>query len=426
LFFANLRSWYKARTSWELAALAVWGAILLGVSVRVFLAPESKTVYPIFSASGRFWWTGTELYEPYRPTNVQDGYRYSPVCAILFTPFAIFPDAIGGILWRLFSAAALVGALAWFARSVLTTSLTPNPSPGGRGENLLITCPSRNQFAGMLLLVIALLIQSVSNGQANLVVIAAMLGCVAAVREERWTLGSALLAVAFVFKLYPLALGMVLILLYPRQLWWRIPTACLAGLAAPFLLQHPAYVLDQYAHWIELVRAEDRSDINLDHMYRDLWLLIHLYGVPISRSGYVLIQIAGGALVAFESWRRQRAGWPTPALLTSTLALTTAWMMLLGPATESSSFALLAPSFAWSVVEALNTRPRTARHGLLWGTCAIFAIAVIVGGIFSDWRLHQAGVHAWGSLCYFAYLLTERRAPAAQEALLGADNRLAA
>src|SRR5207247_1920829 len=124
-----------------------------------------------------------------------------------------------------------------------------------------------------------------------LVVIAAMLGAVAAVKEERWNLAALLIALAFICKLYPLALGMMLILLYPRRLSWRIPLACAAGLLLPFLLQQPAYVVDQYEKWLALIRAEDRADISLNHMYRDLWLLIHLYGVPISRTAYVILQV---------------------------------------------------------------------------------------------------------------------------------------
>ena len=406
MLFANLRTWFASRTRWEKVALAIWGVLLLFVSVRTLVAPASKTVYPIFSASGRFWWTSTDLYEPHRPTNVQDGYRYSPTCAILFTPFAIFPDAIGGVLWRLFSAAALLGAFGWFARAVLPSQ-------------------AATHFAMMTLLILSLSIQSVSNGQANLVVIACMLGAVAAVKVERWNLASSLIALAFIFKLYPLALGMVLVLLYPRQLW-RIPLACLASLAAPFFFQHPVYVIDQYEKWIALIGSEDRANIQLDHMYRDAWLLIHLYGIPISRKFYLLLQVAGGAGVAILCWQRQRAGWPTEPLLASTLALTTAWMMLLGPATESSSFALLAPSFAWSVVEGLNAKTRHVRQWLLWASCAMFVIAVFLGGIVHAWRIHQTGVHAWGSLCYFAYLLLERGAPAVQEMRLANRPRIAA
>jgi len=404
LLIADLLSWFDSRTRWEKAALVIWSALLLLVCVRVSVWPASRTVYPIFSASGRFWWTGAELYEPHRPTDVQDGFRYSPTCAILFIPFAFFPDAIGGVLWRLFSAAAFLGGLAWFARCLLPSI-------------------SAKQFAGLLLLVIPLSMQSINNGQANIIVIACMLAAVAAVNEERWNLVSVFIALAFVCKLYPLALGMILVVLYPRQLAWRIPAACLASLLLPFLCQHPTYVVDQYEKWIALLRSEDRADIDLKHMYRDAWLVIHLYGLPISRKVYLILQIAGGAAVALISWQRQRAGWPRAPLLTSTLALATAWMMLLGPATESSSFALLAPSLAWSIVAALESKDAGTRRGLLWGTCALFGVAVFLGGLNPDWRIHEAGVHAWASLGYFTYLLSEPHPHHAHASAVVSDRR---
>ena len=387
---AILRSSFDARARWEKAALIAWLAVALFVTIRVFLAPTAKTVYPIFSASGCFWWTGTDLYEPFRPTDVQDGYRYSPTFAILVTPFAVFPDSIGGGLWRLFNVAALLAALGWLARSVLAAQL------------------STRHYAWLLLLTLPLSLQTINNGQANLLVIAGMLGCVAAVREERWNLACLLIAVAFIIKVYPIALGMVLIVLYPRQLGWRMPVALAGSLLVPFFCQDPRYVADQYQKWITLVRAEDRSAIPVEHMYRDLWLLIHLYGLPISRQAYTFLQVSAGVGIALLCWYRQRAGWPTGRLLTSTLALVLAWMMLLGPATESSSFALLAPALAWSVVEALQAPARSGRHWLLGACCFCFLGAVILGGFTGTVKVHGMGVHSWASLVYFIYLLAER------------------
>ena len=396
LNLALLRTWSQSQARLEKAGLAVWAVILLFVCVRAFISPESKTVYPIFSASGQFWWSGIDLYEPYRPTDVQEGYRYSPTFAVLVTPFALLPDSIGGVLWRLFNAGSLLWALGWLTRAVL-------PSP-----------VSTKHYAMLLLLVVPLTLQSLNNGQANLIVIAAMLAAVAAVKEERWNLAAALLAFSFIIKLYPLALGMVLIVLYPRHLSWRCLVAVVTSMLLPFFCQSPEYVADQFAKWIVLLRSEDRSDIQLEHMYRDLWLLIHLYGVPIGRPVYTILQALAGAGVAVLCWRRQRTGWSSPALLMSTLALVTAWMMLLGPATESSSFVLLAPSLAWSVLQALQTPGMTWQRFLLWASCACFALAVFTGAFSSTVKAHGMGVHAWGSLFYFAYLLTPQREPGVQ------------
>lgn len=406
--FAGLSHWYDSRTRWEKAALLAWTLIAVFVSARVFLSPETRTVYPIFSASGRLWWTGDDLYEPYRPQQVQNGYRYSPTFAILITPFAILPDSVGGVAWRLFNLGAMLASLWWLARVVLPTAWSPD------------------LYASLCLLSIPLTLQSLNNGQANLLVAAGMLGSVAAVRQMRWNLASALLAVAFLCKLYPLALGMVLMLLYPRQLLWRIPLAAVGSLAIPFLCQQPSYVMDQYAKWLAAIRAEDRTNIHLEHMYRDLWLLIHVYGLPLSRTVYTLLQVLAGAGIAVLCWHRQRYGWSEQRLLTSALALVSVWMMLLGPATESSSFILLAPSLAWSIVEALQRKDRTARHGLLWGACAIFFVAVVVGGITQMWRLHEAGVHAWGSLCYFVYLLSDASSSGLGQMQPATSDRMAA
>ena len=400
--FTLLRPWLESRTRWEKVALVVWSIVLLFVSVRVFIAPEAKTVYPIFSSTGVLWWSGADLYEPGRPTSVQNGYRYSPTFAVFITPFALLPDFLGGVVWRLFSAAALLGSLLWVVRSVLPTTL------------------SRDHFAWLLLLSLPLSLQSVNNGQANVLVIACMLAAVAAVKEERWNLASLLITLAFVCKVYPLALGMLLILLYPRQLIWRIPLAVAASLLVPFLCQHPVYVMDQYEKWLELLKHDDRSWIALEQTYRDLWLLIRLYGPAqddqhwhLYRQLYMVLQVAAGAGIAAVCWQRQREGWSREALLTSTLGLGAAWMMLLGPATESSSFVLLAPSLAWSVIESLQAPEWRHRRILLWGSCALFAVAVFLGGFSSAVKIHALGVHSWASLLYFTYLLTEPRAAAA-------------
>src|SRR5438046_2044679 len=106
-------SWWQARSRWERTAIAVWTAVLLVICARAFFWPANRTVYPIFSGSAQLWWSSADLYEPNRPTTVQGGYRYSPAFAILLTPFAVFPDTLGGVLWRLVSTAALIAALAW-------------------------------------------------------------------------------------------------------------------------------------------------------------------------------------------------------------------------------------------------------------------------------------------------------------------------
>ncbi len=406
--FGLSSSWFKERSYLERSALAIWATVLIVVGVRAFLAPQSRTVYPIFSASGSFWIAGTDLYSPGRPPEAPTGYRYSPACTLLFVPFALLPDAIGGVAWRLFSAGVLLAALGWFARTVL-----PGPI-------------STKQYAWLLLLSLPLSMQSINNGQANIIVAGAMLAAVSAVRERRWSIACACLAFGFACKIYPLALGMVLVALYPRQLGWRLTLALMVTTALPFAFQHPQYVLRQYSDWIGVLRIEDRSATALDQMYRDLWLLFHLYGVPVSRSAYRFLQIASGMIVAWACVRGQRRGWTESKLLTFTISVTTSWMMLLGPATESSSFALLAPMLAWSVVERLGNAATEGRDLLLLSAFALFAAAIIAGGWHATLGLHALGVHSWAALCYFVYLLLDSRSIPFAEPVHSYERRLAA
>ncbi len=395
--FALLRCCFKERAHWERLAIGIWAIVLVVVCVRAYLAPQSHTVYPIFSSSGSFWLSGTDLYGPDRPADAPTGYRYSPACTLLFVPFSFLPDELGGVAWRLFSAAVLLASLAWFARCIASTPL------------------STTQYSWVLLLILPMSLQSLANGQANILVAGAILAAVAAMREQRWNLACALLAFTFACKLYPIALGMVLLVLYPRQLAWRLPLALAAAMALPFLFQHPAYVMAQYADWIAILREEDRTSIAPRDMYRDLWLLIHIHGVPVSRSVYTLIQLAGGGMVAWVCLRGQRSGWSEPRLLAFTMTFSLTWMMLLGPATESSSFALLAPALAWLIVDRLLSGQSERWNVPLAASVALFALGVLAGLWSWTVQLHALGVHAWASLCLFVYLLLDSRSSAAEE-----------
>ena len=46
---------------------------------------------------------------------------------------------------------------------------------------------------------------------------------------------------------------------------------------------------------------------------------------------------------------------------------------------------------------------------LLWGSCACFVAAVLLGTFATTVKVHGMGVHAFGSVLYFAYLLMEPR-----------------
>src|SRR5207302_3208561 len=130
------------------------------------------------------------------------------------------------------------------------------------------------QRCWILVLSMPLAIGSLNNGQSNGFVMAAMLTGMAATAKQQWTLASAAVALACYFKIYPLALGLVLTALFPGKFGLRFILALGADALLPFALQKPAYVAHQYARWFDNLSQDDRSHWLANEAYRDAWLLI--------------------------------------------------------------------------------------------------------------------------------------------------------
>src|SRR5262249_28676335 len=154
----------------------------------------------------------------------QDCYRYSPLIAAALTPLTFLPEELGGILWRLLNAGVLVAGLLWWCRSGLPRTL------------------SRGQTGIFFLLVLPFAVGSLHNGQANSLVLGLILFAVTAAAEERWNLPAGCIAGATLLKIYPLAVGLLLVVLYPKAFTGRLVLALALGLALPFLMQEPGYV----------------------------------------------------------------------------------------------------------------------------------------------------------------------------------------
>jgi hypothetical protein len=322
------RRW-QALGRWERTAFVVWTLALVLLGAKALLWPHRNSVYPIFADAGRHWFDSRDLYET-RPG--QEPYRYSPLVAAFFVPFGLLPDGPAGLLWRLLGSAIFLGGIGWWGRAVLPPAYTP----GRRALLFLLAAP--------------LAFSNVHNGQANLLVIGLLLLAVAEVERGRFNVAAACVAVACLFKLYPIAVGLLLVALYPRRLAARLGLMLAAGLLLPFLLQRPAYVAAQYAGWVEHIASNDRQVGSPAYWYRDARLLCSQWVTPMSYRAYLVLQAAGGIAIAGALLWARRAGLAAPRLLALLLGLGCCWMTALGPATESATYVLLGPAAAWLVV----------------------------------------------------------------------------
>jgi len=336
---------------WNIAALAVWLVIFMGLAVRTLANPNRATAFTVYRLAGSHWLSAQHLYGDWR------GFVYSPIAAVFFAPFGSLPPGWGNLCWTWLNAGIFLLGVA----AVLASGIYPGIKPRHRGI--------------VFLLIVPLVLGNLDTGQANPTVIGLLLLAVAAVPAERWSLAALCVAIAIYFKIYPLAVGLILVLIAPRKFGWRLLLALLVLGILPFLFQHWSYVSQQYHEWVATRSADDRRLYPLKDVPLDLWFLLVRFGhLPIPGIAYTAFQVLSGGAIALFCLVGVRKNWPKERVLAGMLALVCIWMTLFGPATELQTYVLLAPAVVLTLVNAfVYPRSIALRVGLL----AVYLLMVL-------------------------------------------------
>lgn len=169
-----------------------WLAPMLVISLLVALAPERRTVTPLYHGAAAAWWAGKDLYHG------PSGMNYLPQFAVLFSPFHWLPVPVGDILWR-WCEAALLAAGVW--------SLCKDGA--GSGEQGAGLKEATRSFLYASLLTMPLCLAAFRNGQANGMLAGLGLYGAACLARRRWWAAAVLLALSIGMK----PLGVVMLLL---------------------------------------------------------------------------------------------------------------------------------------------------------------------------------------------------------------------
>jgi hypothetical protein len=344
-FFSHLQARHPG-SLWLRSAALFWGVMLSILTAVVLLKPTSPSLNILWREAGRAWATGIDLYG-YHPRHYLGGFRYGPLIAFFLTPLSWMPLGIAAALVRLVNAAfLLIPTWIWLKQA----------APGKLDTRSL----------GVFLILLGLLaLPNLEAGQFNLVVLGLLMGGLLAVHRECWKTAAALLAVAAVFKVYPLAFALLLAAVYPRQLLPRLLVACGVVLALPFALNDPAYVWRQYRDWFGLLLQADEHRRYLPltdgETYRDLLYLFRLWNIQLPLRIYAVMQALIGVLFAGLCLLTVRRGWPRTVVLWNVLVLGTCWLTLCGPASEPRTYGLTAPVVAWWAVWTYRHGPGLAR-----------------------------------------------------------------
>jgi Glycosyltransferase family 87 len=326
-------------------AWAVWTAALFFLVAR-YCAGGVHRVYAFndYVLAGHHWILGEYLYGNWR------GFIYSPIVAAFFAPSSILPPALAYLLWLLLNGSVFLTGLA----ALLESDVVPDLN--------------RGTFALIYLLLVPCALGNLDVGQANPLVIGLLMFAVTAVRREQWNIAAACVGLATFFKIYPLAVGMLICVVAPRRFTWRLLLALLVLALAPYLLQHWSYVTDQYKAWITTRASDNRLNYSIKYAPIDLWFLVHVIGrLPISAGLYSLIQIAAGGLIAIYCMLGKWKAWNIRRILCGLFFLVSIWMPLCGPSTEAHTYLLMAPALVIALVKSFHDRQSLSLRTLVFG-----------------------------------------------------------
>jgi Glycosyltransferase family 87 len=363
----------------NVVVIGVWAAVLLGIWIRIGLFAHSHDVFGTYADAGRKWTESQPLYTYTR------GFVYSPLVAAFFAPFSWLPISVGSVLWRLLNAAIFVWAIFWWLKSEINNRIP------------------KSCYWLVFLLILPLSLGNFNNGQVNPMIIGLLMIAILSAYEERWTLSAVAVSFSAYLKIYPLSVGLLLVLLYPRQLGWRLVLALLFMGVASFILQQPSYVLEQYQRWFH-TRATDDRRMNMDIAPRDFAMILRLLHLNLSARAVLILEVLAGAGAAAICVIGRLRKWSAQRLLTCVFTIGTCWMLLFGPTTEDATYAMIAPPLALALVQAFHQHTPRWMRVLVCASFAILLLGLILNAFFSlkktPWSM---SVQPFGALLFAGY-----------------------
>lgn len=294
-----------------------WAALFIAVAA-IMIAGSQRSVVLNYRMASLNWIAGRNLFDGLGV----GGFTYLPQSALFFLPFAALPETLSEVLWRLLIISGFALGIRELGRVV----------SGKTGPDL---------FPLLTLVSVPLAWSCARNGQATLIMAALMLFAVADISRERWWRATLWLMLSVAFK--PLSIVLILLVaVIDRPLSWRVPVGMTALFALPFLTQSPAYVMEQYAGFLQNTTTAAHVGA-VEKGWTTLFNALTVIGITTPERIQTLLRIAAAAgTLALCRVSRRRHDPARSAIFVYTLAA--AYLMLFSPRTENNTYAMLGPS----------------------------------------------------------------------------------
>ena len=370
-----------AKSRLFLASLWLWFLSVVIICVRIYAHPGWHSVFPTYRNAGAAWTQQAPLY------GAPGIFLYSPLVAALFSPFTLVSQNVAEVLWRLLLGFALPLALWFNARTLFGFS--------------------RKKFAWLFLLIVPLMLSSLNNGQANIIIIVLFLVAIGAASQSRWFTCAFCAAFAVYWKIYPIAFALLLMVVFPKKLIFRIILVLIGLFFVSLFLQKPSYALQQYGDWLVNLAADRRRAHEYYGRWRDFYLLLRLLGIPISTMWWTIVEVTAGAVAAAICLVGTIQRWPRATLLLGAMSLAIVWMLLFGPATEAATYVLIGVPSAYLLIASWSDVSQSA----LRVVSTLTYLGFVSAHILNSWFLIKKNVYLVHAiqpcltLCFCAALL---------------------
>jgi hypothetical protein len=303
------------------------------------------------------------------------------------TPFAVSPEPAGGILWKVFNCLFYAAGLWWWVHRVLPARF------------------DSRRLGIFFLLALPCSLISMYNGQANLLMIGAILFGLASAVDQRWNLAAVWIALATLVKAYPLAIGLLLAALHPVQFAGRFATALGLGFLLPIAIRPYPASFQQLSTWLSVLY--DTSGVRPEK-YRSIDQLWRVYYEPLSPHAYFVLGLFAGLAVLALCLFLARQRMERRRLLTWVFMGFACWTVVFGPTTEAATYAVIAPAIAWCVLDAFSRPTSWATRSLLVASLLMMGpLATDLFGSAARVFATSKGCLPLGALLFLGYLLAE-------------------
>ncbi len=344
-------------------AWAAWALLFIAVA-GIMLAGGQRTVVPTYRIAAINWIDGRNLYEGLGV----GGFMYLPQSALLFIPFALLPELISEVLWRLLNIAVFALGVRELGRLA-----------AGRGRI--------NLFPLLSLVSILMAWSCARNGQATMIMAGLMMFAVADISRERWWRATLWLMLSVAFK--PLSIVLILLVAaIDRKMSWRVAAGIAALFALPFLTQQPGFVAYQYVVFLQNTTTAAHVG-SVEKGWTTLFNALTVIGITTPELVQNLLRLAAAVGTLVLCWiSRRRHETNRSAIFVYTLA--SSYLILMSPRTENNTYAILGPSIAVFISSAWLIKKRMVSAVLLG-----LMVAVLVFSRPIEWTLIPNAGTSW-------------------------------